>query len=171
MNSLGNSSDLTWSYPGGPGDGNGMVWYGTIPATPEDVQEIRDHTSDPHNPLDRPCKIDPEAVCGRWDATWNSNGYSSVGKRNSDGGLGSSTYENQKVNSLNVSFTKTEIYYCDLDSNFVTGIPPQAGAYYKKAGESTQHEGPEPDSPAYIERGAGVYAWDDENEYYIIIPA
>ena len=166
---LTNTPSLTWSHAGGPGESAGMCWYGVDPATPEDIQEIRDFLNQPD------AAIDQMSLCGRYDRNWNTNGYSSVGEANPNGGEGSHTYETQKCGrGVNVWFAKEDIWYYTDESKteMVKGIPPEnAGAYYRQNmgdGYYDNVAGPEPDSPADKSLGdSGQFGWNNVRAWYM----
>jgi hypothetical protein len=167
MSDLSNTPSLTWSHAGGPGESAGMVWYGLPPATEDDVAEIKAF-------LNRPdAAIDQMSLVGRYDKTWNSEGFASVDERNPNGGEGSHTYETQKCGGGdNVWFAKDKIWYYTDESKTVMlkGIPVEnAGAYYQQHmsdGYVDNVAGPEPGSPADIGLGDGVFGWNGTRGWY-----
>jgi len=160
-------TNLTWSYPGGPGRGDGMVWYGVRPATDLDITAIRLFLQNSTAP------VDERSLVGRYHRDWNSAGYATVAIRNRNGGIGSSTYESQHVSKDQVSFSKRDMWHYDADGEFIMGVPAEAGAYWKDDlgdGAYNYYAGPKPDSAAWFERGTGKYAWDEEHFWIVIVP-
>ena len=143
-------------------------WHGLvclIAATDEDIEEIEEFTTG--------CSIDAMSLCGRWHKEWNSAGYASESMQNPNGGLGTPTYENQKVNNDDVQFSKTSMWHYDYDGNFVNSVPGRCGEYHKvDLGDAAYnyYAGPAPDSPAAIEVGDdGKYGWNGTHGYWMLV--
>jgi len=158
-----NKSHLTWSYPGGPGDGDGMVWYGLERATLDDIQEIKDFRESDDTGIDK------MSLCGRYDRNWNSASYASMDMRNPNGGLGSVTYEHQHINHDQVQFAKEPRWHYNADGEFVKEVPADCGAYHRVdlgEGYYDYYSGPEPESPAAEELGNGHYIFHWLHKWY-----
>ena len=115
-------------------------------------------------------QIDPGTPMGRWHPDYCSYWESFNSPSSRMGGLGSQTYEHQKV-KRGVEFAKEPGWYTSLDGELLKGIPGNAGERHMHyVGQDTYdwYEGPEPGSDAEKFLGDGTYAWNKKNSWYVV---
>ncbi len=163
------TDDLQWSSPRYEYASSGFIFMGERQVTAADLAELEDYIGG--TPL-----IDHRSVVGRWHPEWSSAYYDDYpDHQNKPGGLGSHTYEVQKVNPLNngaVEFApedQEEVFHYDPDHNFVHGkidYPNTGRAFYRATIGTVA--GPRAGSLAALLLGDGSYVWDSENKWWVI---
>ncbi len=139
----------------------GLVWMGMNPATPENIAAATLALGDD-------TVFDYGTFYGRLDRRYKAYPYRIKNIPDPCGGLGSFTYQNQKV-GYDVKFAEEMIFYFDESGNYVKGIPPNCGAHHSNYyGEATV--GPRPGSESEEILGEdGKYTWDEDNEYWVVV--
>lgn len=144
----------------------GFIFMGLEPMTDEQLQDLIEFVGDTG------VKVDPLSLPGRWDREWNAQIWLR-GESTSDkpGGLGSHTYEVQKVGE-GVEFRddREAIFHVAPDGNYVYGVLDydRTGTAFHRNEYHTTVAGPKPGSAAEELLGSGAYYWDAENDWWEI---
>lgn len=164
----------------GPGSGlpwmstkHGMWFMGYEPATQDDIDALMNYLNQNPKGRDRAVKIVESSKLGRLDRDWGK-GFSSAKKY---GGLGSHTYEVQKVNGgpgvNDVAFRKDDakaIWHIGPDGKRCHGVLDydKTGTAFHKDEWGQTVTGPEPGSAAEEKLGDGEYRWNKKNQWWVI---
>lgn len=172
---LGNSFlPPNWSNPA-PSFGSigGLVWFGLKAATDADLAELDAAIKRKAGPNAK-YKVDEASLVGRYHPDWSSHYYSKLDPEDRPGGLGSHTYEMQKIRE-GVEFAKGPIFHFNATGNLVKSKPKgNAGAYHKVPDPNdpvyvTNYAGPRPGSPAARQIGTTKrFYWDTANKWYSV---
>jgi hypothetical protein len=159
---------LTWSNPSGrwiEGQyvNRGVVWMGLKKATEKDIQAAADFFGVPRSKL----AIDKASLVGRHHQDWNSHFYEVRRPSQRPGGLGSKTYELQKVGE-GVEFAKRPIFHFDAKGNYERKMPGKLGEHHKlfKGDTNDAYVGPRTGSVAAKRVAGKEFYFDAKRGYY-----
>lgn len=170
-----NTDELQW-ISADPTYGDGWVWDGYGPATQGDIDDLVEYLkSSPFTPDDMELELDSGTLVGRFDATFScaSDEPKSVPVYQRRGGLGSQTYQTQRVAGRNYVEFREEgeggiWHYHDGQRVYGTLDYPKTGRAWFNPGDGSVISGPQPGTRASRLLGEKSYVWDATNEWWSI---
>lgn len=150
------SDDLQWSA-----NKDGFIFMGLEAATQEDMDELEAYAGG--EPV-----IQQSSLCGRWAPQWTATGNQDMG------GLGSHTYEVQKVDpgGQDVEFKPEDQGVC---FHYHNGKRVKGKIDYPNTGRSYHNQpglglvtGPRPGSEAEELLGGRKYKFNEANQWFVI---
>ncbi len=138
---------------------NGMVWVGLQQATEGDIEALKEATGGIAD-------VDEASLVGRYHPDWSSNASLEKPRNARMGGLGSETYQLQKVGE-GVRFSD-EPMWLRRGGEMVYDSPIDGAYHVAKVGVTytENRDGPEPGSEADVYLGDGEFYFDHKNGWW-----